>query len=330
MKKRLFSGMQPTGAPHIGNYLGAIKNWVELQGQFDSIYCIVDLHAVTIDYDTAVMQKRIIDMAAVLLACGLDAPGRCTLFVQSHVPQHAELAWLLNTVTPMAELYRMTQFKAKAEEHQKNVNLGLFAYPVLQAADILLYMGEVVPVGEDQVQHIELSRIIARKFNNRFGDVLPEPMEKVSYAPRIKGLDGQAKMSKSLNNQIDIIEDPDSIWNKLRTAVTDPARKTRKDPGTPEICNIHTLHTYFSTREQIDWVKDGCRNAKIGCFDCKRVLADNIIAYFRPIRERALDLLSRPDEVRAVLDAGAQRCRTIAEETMAKVRLAMGLDWTQA
>lgn len=325
--KRLFSGMQPTGAPHIGNYLGAIKNWVELQDKYDALFCVVDLHATTVEYDVNEMQRRIVEMAAVLLACGLDAPTRCTLFVQSHVPQHSELAWLLNTVTPMAELYRMTQFKAKAKEHRKNVNVGLFVYPVLQAADILLYMGEVVPVGEDQVQHIELSRIVARRFNNRFGTIFPEPVEKVSSAPRIKGLDGQAKMSKSLNNQIDVIEDPEALWAKLKTAFTDPARKTRKDPGTPEICNIHTLHTHFSTDDQLESVRDGCRNAKIGCFDCKRLLADNMIEYFGPIRQRALDLLARPQNVRDVLDQGSARCRRIAAETMDKVRAAMGLRW---
>jgi len=325
MTRRLFSGMQPTGSPHIGNYLGAIDNWVALQSEYDALYGIVDLHAVTIDYEVATMQDSIAKIAAVLLACGLEPPERCTLFVQSHVPEHTELAWLLNTVTPMAELYRMTQFKAKADQHQKNVNVGLFDYPVLQAADILLYKAEAVPVGEDQVQHIELSRIIARKFNNRYGDVFPEPFEKVSYAKRIKGLDGQAKMSKSLDNQIDLLDDAEAVWEKLRGAFTDPARKTRKDPGTPTICNMHTLHTYLSSAEELEWVEEGCRSAGIGCFQCKRVLADNLEKRFGPLRRRALELLEQRDEVDRILRLGADRARAIAADTMAEVKRSMGL-----
>jgi tryptophanyl-tRNA synthetase len=323
--KRLFSGMQPTGAPHIGNYLGAIRSWVALQREYDSFFCIVDLHALTIDYPASEMQSRILDMAAVLLACGLDAPHTCTLFVQSHVHQHSELAWIFNTCIPLGELYRMTQFKAKAEEHQKNVNAGLLTYPVLQAEDILLYMGEVVPVGEDQVQHIELSRIVARKFNNRFGELFPEPMEKVGIAPRIMGLDGKAKMSKSLGNQIDVTEDPDSIWGKLKVAATDPARKRKSDAGNPEVCNQHTLHTCFSTPEQIEWVRDGCRTAKFGCYECKRVLADNMISHLAPIREKALRYLADREYVRSVLEQGAKRCSVIAAETMSRVRKIAGL-----
>jgi len=323
--RRLFSGMQPTGTPHVGNYLGAIKNWVALQTEYDAIYSIVDLHALTIEYDPKEMQRRIFEMACVLLACGLDAPKTCTLFVQSHVPQHSELAWILNTVTPMPELYRMTQFKAKAEQHEHNVNLGLFAYPVLQAADILLYMGEVVPVGEDQVQHIETSRVIARKFNARFGEIFPEPMEKVSVGARIRGLDGQAKMSKSLNNQIDLIEPSDSIWAKLRIAMTDPARKRRADPGNPDVCNIYSLHGYFSTPEQCKWSAEGCRSAGIGCIECKKVLSDNVIATLAPIRRKALDLMEDRAYVQSVLDQGAVRCRDIAADTMSKVKSAIGL-----
>ncbi|MBM4354050.1 MAG: tryptophan--tRNA ligase [Deltaproteobacteria bacterium] len=324
--KRLFSGMQPTGSPHIGNYLGAIENWVALQEQFDAVYSIVDLHALTIEYEPREMSRRVFEMAAILLACGLDAPNRCTLFVQSHVPQHAELAWVFNTVTPLAELYRMTQFKSKAEIHEKNVNCGLLAYPVLQAADILLYKGEVVPVGEDQVQHIELARIVARKFNNRFGtEYFPEPMEKVSIAKRVRGLDGQAKMSKSLNNQIDVIESPESIWEKLRVAVTDPARVRRKDPGNPDNCNMASLHELFSTAEQIEWAKTGCRTAGIGCFECKRVLADNIIARLAPIREKALMLLEERTTVEQVLAQGAEKCRDMAATTMKDVRGILGL-----
>lgn len=323
--KRLFSGVQPTGTPHIGNYLGAFANWIDLTSEYESIFCIVDQHAITIDHDPVEMQDRIHNMASVLLACGLPAPEKCTLFVQSHVPEHTELAWYLNTVTPMGELQRMTQFKSKAEQHKKNVNVGLFSYPVLQTADIILYKAEAVPVGEDQVQHIELSRIITRKFNNRFGDIFPEPWEKVSYARRIMGLDGQAKMSKSLNNQIDLLETPENIWEKLKVALTDPQRKRKSDPGDPDVCNIHTLHTYFSVKDEIAWAREGCTTAGIGCFQCKRVLADNIAARLAPIRERAPQFLEDKERVAAILTQGAEHCRTIARQTMTEVRQAMGL-----
>lgn len=323
--KRLFSGVQPTGSPHIGNYLGAFRNWIDLTDQFDSIFCIVDQHGITVDYDPALVQDRIHNMASILLACGLPAPDNCTLFVQSQVPEHTELAWYLSTVTPMGELHRMTQFKSKADQHKKNVNVGLFTYPVLQAADIILYKAEAVPVGEDQVQHIELSRIITRKFNNKFGDLFPEPWEKVSYAKRIMGLDGQAKMSKSLDNQIDLLDTPDDIWEKLRVAVTDPQRKRKTDPGDPDVCNIHTLHTYFSSKEEIAWAREGCTTAGIGCFQCKRVLADNMAAALAPIREKAPEYLADREGVARILAQGRERCRSIAADTMKEVRNAMGL-----
>ncbi len=323
--KRLFSGIQPTGAVHVGNYLGAVRNWGELQREYDALFCIVDLHAITIDYDPTTLQDRIERMAATLLACGLAAPDKCTLFVQSHVPAHTELSWYLNTVTPIAELQRMTQFKSKSQQHEKNINSGLLTYPILQAADILLYKGEAVPVGEDQVQHIELSRIIARKWNNRFIPLFPEPEEKISYGKRIKGLDGQAKMSKSLDNYIDVLEEPDGIWEKLRPAFTDPARQRRSDPGTPEICNMHTLHTYFSSDEEVEQIEIGCRTAGIGCFECKRILADNMASHFAPVRERAAELLADRPAIKEILRSGAKRAQELADETMVEVRKAMGL-----
>lgn len=323
--KRLFSGMQPTGAPHIGNYLGAIERWTQLQNEYESVFSIVDLHAMTIEYDVKTMPSRIMDMATVLLACGLDAPNKCSLFVQSQVPEHAMLTWMFNTVTPLGELYRMTQFKTKSEEHRNNVNSGLLTYPVLQAADIALYKGQVVPVGEDQVQHVELARIVVRKFNNRYGEIFPEPMEMVSPAKRIMGLDGQGKMSKSLGNYIEVLEEPEAMWNKLRPAMTDPARKMRKDPGNPDVCNIHNLHSFFSTPEQIAWVREGCTSAGIGCFDCKRVLCDNMSARFAPIREKAKELAAHPEVVQTVLLEGASRCRAIAQKTMVEVCDAMGI-----
>lgn len=322
---RLFSGMQPTGSPHIGNYLGALKNWITLADSYDAIYCIVDYHSMTIEYDPQILRQRIKTMAAVLLGCGLPAEDRCSLFVQSAVPLHTELAWILGTVTPMAELQRMTQFKDKARKHETNINVGLFSYPVLQAADILIYDGAVVPVGEDQVQHIELTRIVARKFNNRFGEVFKEPKELVSAGARIMGLDGKSKMSKSLGNHIDLLDEPDVIREKLKTAFTDPNRLRKKDPGNPEICNMFTLHQHYSSPEEIEWAREGCTSAGIGCFQCKKVLADNIIRDLEPIQERTRSWLSRPDDLQDVLNKGAERCRKIAAETMERVYEVTGL-----
>jgi tryptophanyl-tRNA synthetase len=323
--KTMFSGMQPTGAPHVGNWLGALKNWVGLAKEYDSIFCIVDLHAMTVEYEVAQMRERIRNLAAVFLASGLPAPEHCPLFVQSHVQEHTQLAWIFNTVTPMGELGRMTQFKDKAAQHAKNINTGLFTYPLLQAADILLYKGEVVPVGEDQVQHIELARIVARKFNNRFGEFFAEPKEIVTKGSRILGLDGKSKMSKSLGNHIEITEDPDSIRTKLKGAVTDPKRMRRSDPGDPSVCNLFTLHKHFSTPEQQEWAATGCRSAGIGCFDCKKVLADNMIEQLAPIREKALDWIARPKDLDEVLDQGARTCRARAQKTMDGVRALTGL-----
>ena len=320
---RIFSGIQPSGDLHIGNYLGAVKNWVALQDQFESVICIVDLHAITQQYDTATLSQRTLDMAIGLLAAGID-PDKSILFVQSHVPQHSELQWLLNTVTPVGELERMTQYKDKSA-HLESIPAGLLNYPILQAADILLYKADRVPVGDDQLQHLELAREVARRFNARFGvSLFPEPQPMVTTAARIVGLDGQAKMSKSLGNTIGLLDSPEAIWEKLRPAMTDPARKTKKDPGNPDICNIYSLHKYFSTADQVTMVAEKCRTAGWGCLDCKRVLADNIIAALKPIRERAEELKRRPEEVRAVLERGASRCRAMAEETMTEVRRIMG------
>jgi len=325
VSKRLFSGIQPSGDIHIGNYLGAIRNWVSLIPQYECIYCIVDYHAITVAYEPAQMQERILGAAAVNMACGID-PERCALFVQSHVPQHAELAWVLNSVTPIGDLQRMTQFKEKSKQHEANVNAGLLNYPVLMAADILLYKGEVVPVGEDQVQHLELAREITRRFNGRFGPVFPEPEERLTAAARIMGLDDPTrKMAKSVGNTIGLLEAPESIWEKIRTGVTDPARVRRDDPGEPTKCNIFSLHQYFSTTEDIERVAQGCRSAGIGCIDCKKILFERMMAVLNPIRERAQTLLADPDQVRGILRRGAEHCRTIAAATMAEVKQAMGL-----
>jgi tryptophanyl-tRNA synthetase len=264
-------------------------------------------------------------MAIGLLAAGID-PDSATLFVQSHVAEHSELQWLLNTVTPLGELERMTQFKDKAQRFE-SVPAGLLNYPVLMAADILLYRADLVPVGEDQVQHLELTREIARKWNAEFGRgeaFFPEPQPILTEAKRITGLDGQAKMSKSLGNTIGLLDSPEEIWQKLRPAKTDPARVTRRDPGTPEVCNIYHLHQYFSPPETVALVAENCRGAKWGCLDCKRVLADNMIAALTPIRERALELQGKPYRVDQILGDGASTARGIARETLREVRDRMG------
>jgi tryptophanyl-tRNA synthetase len=320
----VFSGIQPSGELHLGNYLGAVRNWVRLQDEYRCFFCIVDYHALTQAYDVDLFRERTLQMATDLLACGID-PDRSVLFVQSHVPEHTELAWILNTVTPMGELNRMTQFKDKAARQADNINCGLFTYPVLQTADIILYKGKFVPVGADQVQHVELAREIVRDFNKRWGEVFPEPRALLTSTPKILGLDGQAKMSKSIGNTINLYETEESIRRKLATAATDPKRVRRKDPGNPDDCNIHTLHTFFSDAERIKWVREGCSTAGIGCLDCKKALADNVIAHLEPIWERKVALPT--ERVEEILRAGARKAREVATETMDQVRKAVGL-WT--
>ncbi len=324
---RIFSGIQPSGELHIGNYLGAVQNWVRLQeGRDATFYCVVDLHALTGNYEVADLRRRRHEMAVSLLAAGLD-PERCTLFFQSAVPQHAELAWIFNTVTPLGELERQTQYKDKSGR-QESVITGLLTYPVLQAADILLYHATRVPVGEDQVQHLELSREIARRWNARFAsDVpfFPEPQPLLTPVRRLMGLDGQAKMSKSLGNTIGLLESRDQIWEKLRSAMTDPARVRKTDPGNPDVCNIYSMHKAFSAPETQAVVAESCRGAKWGCIECKKVLAESMEQVLVPIRTRAADIAATPSLVTDVLEDGAERARTTARETMRQVYERMGL-----
>ncbi|MFW5741117.1 MAG: tryptophan--tRNA ligase, partial [Myxococcota bacterium] len=267
MKPRIFSGMQPSGELHIGNWLGALRQWVELSQDedYDAIFCVVDAHAVTVDYKPKQMRDRILEAAMGYLAAGID-PARSVVFVQSDVLEHTELAWYLATCTQMGELHRMTQFKDKSEQHRHNVNAGLFTYPILMAADILVYRASLVPVGDDQVQHLELARDIARRFNQRFKRrVFPEPKPRLSKTPRIMGLDGNAKMAKSKGNTIALSEDGKAIWKKLKGAYTDPQRQRRDDPGRPEICNIFTMHRALTEAGQVDEIAAACRTAQIGC-----------------------------------------------------------------
>jgi tryptophanyl-tRNA synthetase len=323
-RETIFSGIQPSGELHLGNYLGAIRNWVALQDKYRCFFCVVDYHAITQPFDPAEMPRRVRDMATDLLACGID-PAKSTLFVQSAVPEHTELAWAISAVTPYGELGRMTQFKEKSEKNPDNINAGIFTYPVLQAADILIYGATRVPVGEDQRQHLELAREIVRKWNARFGQTFPEPEALYSSTPKILGLDGQAKMSKSLGNTISLRDDDDVAWSKLRTAATDPARVRRTDPGDPDKCNIFTLHKFFSSPERQAEVRVGCTTAGIGCIDCKKWLFEGIKADLHRIRSRREELLATPQAVDTLLAEGARRARAVAAETMARVRQCLGI-----
>jgi tryptophanyl-tRNA synthetase len=323
MAKRIFSGIQPSGEVHVGNYVGALRNWVKLTDEYDCFYSLVDYHAITIPYETDLMRKRVEEAAIAILAAGLD-PERAILFIQSEVPEHTELAWVFASITPLGALERMTQFKEKAEQ-QSSQNLGLFAYPVLQAADILLYKGELVPVGEDQVQHLELSREIARKFNYAFQPLFPEPQHLLTKTPRIMGVDGKTKMAKSRGNTIAMLDEPEVGWERLRTAVTDENRKRRNDPGNPEICNIFTMHQAFSSAEEVATVDRECRTAGIGCIDCKKTLHKNLTEELEPVRQRAKEFSGQPERVREILDDGGRRARAIAGPVMEEVREAMGL-----
>jgi tryptophanyl-tRNA synthetase len=321
---RIFSGIQPSGELHIGNYLGAVKNWAELQRSYESFFCVVDYHAITIPYEPEDLRVRTREMMVSLLAAGLD-PSRSTIFVQSMVPEHTELAWIFNSVTPLGELERQTQYKDKASR-MESVPAGILNYPILQAADILLYRADLVPVGEDQVQHLELSREIARRWNARFGDgFFPEPQAKLTPARRIMGLDGNAKMSKSMGNTVGLLEPPESIWEKLRPAVTDPARVRRTDPGTPEVCNIYHLHRAFSPPDVVAHVETQCRTAGWGCIECKKVLFEHMNKELAPIRARSVEIRARPEVVDQVIGDGAATARRVASETMREVKLRMGL-----
>lgn len=323
-KKKLMSGIQPSGEIHLGNYLGAIKNWVALIDKYDSVFSIVDYHAITISYEPAQMQKRIYDAVVVNIAAGLD-PEKCTIFVQSSVPEHTELCWILGTITPMGLLERMTQFKDKSSQHPENINTGLFTYPVLQAADILIHKAELVPVGEDQLQHLELARDLTRKFNNAFGQTFPEPQAYVTKSARVMGIDAVNKMSKSMNNYIGLVESPESSWKKLAVAVTDLARQRKTDPGTPEKCNLYSWHQFFSSEDEVREVAQNCRNAGWGCIDCKKVLHKNIVNETAPIRERYLKIKDDKNYIKGVLEEGTKRVGNTARATMDEVRSKCGL-----
>jgi tryptophanyl-tRNA synthetase len=324
--QRLFSGMQPTGSLHVGNWLGALRNWARLldSGDYACLFCVVDSHAITVEYDAKAMPSRSLETALTYIACGLD-PARAPIFLQSDVPEHLELAWYLGSVTPMGELGRMTQFKEKSEEHRQNVNAGLFTYPILMAADVLLYKAEVIPVGEDQVQHLELAREIARRFNARFGEIFPEPKPVLSATPRIMGLDGKTKMSKTRGNTIDLFDEPRVIEKKLKGAFTDPLKLRLGDPGRPEICNVFTMHRALEDAAPLAEIERDCRSGALSCGECKGRLKDRMLKALEPVQARGAELRAEPKRVLRVLEDGALRAREIAEGTLGEVRRAMGL-----
>ena len=323
MKRRVFSGARPTGKQHLGNYLGAIQNYVSLQDEYACVYCIVDVHALTSLEDTTSLQKNTHEMMLDWLAAGLD-PRKSILFVQSHVPEVMQLHTLLGMITPLGWLLRVPTFKEKARLQPQNINYGLVGYPVLMTADIVLYKADVVPVGEDQLPHLELAREIARRFNNLFGNTFPEPEAKLTSFPLILGLDGKEKMSKQLGNDIEIALSDKETEERVMTAVTDPARQYRDDPGHPEICNIFRLQGYFNPF-QLDDLANQCRSAKIGCVDCKRLLAQEINSTLKSFRQRRADLATKPGYITDVLADGANRARVIARETLGEVKQKMGL-----
>ncbi len=330
LKGVIFSGMRPTGMLHLGNYLGALKNWVELQQEYRCIYCVVDIHALTTiegPTETAAMQPHIRDMVLDWLAAGID-PERTVVFVQSHVPEVMTLHTLLSMVTPLGWLMRVPTFKEKVrqmQETEESVNYGLVGYPVLQTADIILYKGDTVPVGKDQVPHVELAREIVRRFNNRYGDTFPEPQSKLTEDPLIIGLDGHQKMSKSLDNHLELAATPEETARRVSTAFTDPQRVRRDIPGRPEVCNIYSLHKILSPAGEVSAVYDECTTARRGCVDCKRHLAVSINNYLEPFRQRRREYEARPGFVNEVLEDGANRARAVARRTIDEVYQKMGL-----
>ena len=324
-KGRVFSGARPTGRQHLGNYLGAIKNYVALQDEYDCVYCIVDLHALTTVEDTENLKQNTYEMALDWLAAGIR-PAETIMFVQSHVPQVTELHTILSMVTPLGKLTDLPTFKEKVRQQPDNVNYGLVGYPVLMTADIVLYKSNLVPVGVDQAPHIEFAREIVRSFNYRFHTkALIEPQMKNTEVPKVLGIDGKEKMGKSLNNHIELAATPEETQKRVMQMVTDPARLRRNDPGNPDMCNVFSMHKIFSSPEEIEMINRDCRTAALGCVDCKKLFAKNLNKNLEPFRARRAEIAAKPGQVWDVLHDGAQRARTLAEETMKEVRAALQL-----
>ena len=324
-KGRVFSGARPTGRQHLGNYLGAIQNYVAMQDDYDCIYCIVDIHALTTVETTENLKQNTTEMALDWLAAGIR-PEDSIVFIQSHVPQVMELHTLLSMVTPLGKLTDLPTFKDKIRQQPDNVNYGLVGYPVLMTADIVLYKTDVVPVGIDQAPHIEFAREVVRSFNYRYKtQALVEPQVKHTEVLKVLGIDGKEKMSKSLNNHVELASTPRETEQRVMQMVTDPARIKRTDPGNPDICNVYTMHKIFSSGEEIAMVHRDCQTAALGCVDCKKLYARNLNRHLEPFRARRAELAARPGYVQDVLDDGAIRARKIADQTMAEVREAIHL-----
>jgi len=324
-KGRVFSGARPTGRQHLGNYLGAIKNYVALQDNYDCVYCIVDLHALTTVETTEDLKANTMEMALDFMAAGIR-PDETIIFVQSHVPQVTELHMILSMVTQLGKLTALPTFKEKVRHNPDNVNYGLVGYPVLMTADIALYKADVVPVGIDQAPHLEFAREIVRSFNYRYNtNVLIEPAMKNTEIPKVVGIDGKDKMSKSLDNHIEIAATPEQTHKRVMQMKTDPQRLRRDDPGDPDVCNVFTLHKTFSSADEVAEINVECRRAGIGCVDCKKLFAKNLNAHLEPFRERRAALEAKPDYVADVLREGAERAQAIARVTIAEVKDAVGL-----
>ena len=319
-KGRVFSGARPTGRQHLGNYLGAIKNYVALQDEYECVYCIVDLHALTTVDTTSNLRQNTYEMALDWLAAGIR-PEETIVFVQSQVPEVTELHILLSMVTPLGKLTDLPTFKEKARQQPHNINYGLVGYPVLMTADIALYKADVVPVGIDQAPHIEFAREVVRSFNFRYNtNVLVEPQMKATEVPKVIGIDGQAKMSKSLDNHIELAATPEETTRRVMQMVTDPQRMRRSDPGNPDVCNVFSMHKIFSSPEEVAMVNVECRRAGIGCVECKQLFARNLNASLVPFRQRREELALQQDLVWDILEDGKNRAQAIARQTMREVK----------
>jgi len=324
-KGRVFSGIRPTGRAHLGNYLGAIKNYVALQDEHDCVYCIVDLHALTTVEDTENLRQNTTEIALDLLAAGIR-PEETILFIQSHVPEVTELHTILSMVTPLGKLTDLPTFKEKIRQQPDNINYGLVGYPVLMTADIVLYKSNFVPVGIDQAPHIEFAREVVRSFNYRYkSSVLIEPQMKNTEIPKVLGIDGREKMGKSLNNHIELASTPEETQKRVMLMVTDPNRMKRTDPGNPDICNVFSMQKIFTSEEDVAMINTECRRAGIGCVDCKKLFAENLNKNLQPFREKRAQLAADPNSIRDVLRDGANRARSIAKQTMDEVRDAVQL-----
>jgi tryptophanyl-tRNA synthetase len=317
---RILSGMRPTGRFHLGNYLGAAKNWVDLQNEHECFYFVADYHALTTEPDGHKAEDKVFDLTADLLAVGID-PGRSTVYLQSKVPEVAELTLLLSMVTPLSWVQRVPTFKQMAKQHPDNVNLGLFSYPILQGADILMVKGGGVPVGKDQLAHLELVREVARKFNRTYAPIFPEPRALMTETNLIKGTDGKKRMSKTVGNIIGVTDEADVIRKQVLSMVTDVKRPRKTDPGHPRLCNVCAYYKLFFDDWEHYW--ELCRKAQIGCFDKKKILADRLVELFRPFREARAELT--PGYVFGVLDEGSEKAREIARATLREAREAVGL-----